>query len=166
MNSQVTFEGIEKITAMLEGIVSDEQIEKAMGQACALVERAAKTKAPKEDGELRRSITSKVENGVGIVYTPYEIAPYIEYGTGLYAEEGNGRKEVPWVYVEGSSNDSPVKKTYTEDEADSAVAFLRSKGLDARKSYGRHPEPYMRPALYENKQKILEILKGGLVNND
>ena len=163
--SNVRIEGLDGLVEKLDTMLSDEDINRALGKACAIVERAAKQKAPKEEGDLRRSITSKVVNKEGIVYTPLEIAPYIEYGTGLYAENGNGRKEVPWVYVEGSVNPNPVKKTYTEEEADSAVAYLQSKGLDAKKSYGRHPEPYMRPALYENKQKILELFKGGITND-
>jgi HK97 gp10 family phage protein len=165
MSVLTSIEGLEEVIKKLDNILNDTQMNEAMGKACAVVERSARQKAPKGEGELRRSIHSKVENGDGIVYSTEETAPYIEYGTGLYAEEGNGRKEVPWVYVEGSSNSSPVKKTYTEEEADRAVAFLQSKGLDARKSYGRHPEPFMRPALYENKDKIMQILQGGL-NND
>lgn len=157
-------EGLDELITKLDTMLSDEEVNKALGKACAIVERSARQKAPKDDGELRRSIKSRVENKEGIVYTAYEIAPYIEYGTGLYAENGNGRKEVPWVYVEGSVNPNPVKKTYTEEEADAAVAYLQSEGLDARKTYGRHPEPFMRPALYENKQKIMEQLKGGITN--
>ncbi|WP_299043873.1 hypothetical protein [uncultured Campylobacter sp.] len=34
---------------------------------------------------------------VGVVYTPLEYAPYVEYGTGLFAVEG-GRADVPWSY--------------------------------------------------------------------
>lgn len=162
--SNVSFEGLDEIVEKLDTMLDDKALEEALGKACAIVERSARQKAPKGEGELRRSITSKIENGEGVVYTPYFEAPYIEYGTGLYAENGNGRKEVPWVYVEGSENPHPVKKTYTEEEADSAVAYLKGKGLDAKKSYGRHPEPFMRPALYENKQKIMELLKGGINN--
>lgn len=160
--SSVSFEGLDEIVEKLDTMLDEKSIDDALGKACAIVERSARQKAPKDEGELRRSITSKVENGEGVVYTTYFEAPYIEYGTGLYAEFGNGRKEVPWVYVEGSDNPNPVKKVYTEQEADAAVEYLKDKGLDAKKSYGRHPEPFMRPALYENKQKIMELLKGGV----
>ena len=155
-------EGLDEVVERLDNILNNSKMNEAMGKACALVERSARIKAPKGEGELRRSIHSKVENEVGVVYSTDETAPYIEYGTGLYAEEGNGRKEVPWVYVEGHQNPNPVKKVYTEEEAERAVAFLQSKRLDAKKTYGRHPEPFMRPALSENREKIVEILKGGL----
>ncbi len=74
-----------------------------------------------------------VSNGVGMVYTPLEYAPYVEYGTGLYAEEG-GRKDVPWAY---------------EDEETGELIWTA----------GQHPSPYMRPALNENRQQILRILR-------
>lgn len=165
MSNDFKIEGLEDVLASIDGIADISRLDAALGKACAIVERSAKQKAPKEEGELRRSITSKVEDNQGIVFTPYFEAPYIEYGTGLYAENNNGRKEVPWVYVEGSTNPNPVKKVYTEQEADSAVAYLRSKGLDAKKSYGREPQPFLRPALYENREEILKIIKGELVND-
>ena len=115
----------------------------ALGKACALVERSAKQKAPKGTGELRRSITSRVEPGadgaVGIVYTPLEYDPYIEFGTGLFAEEG-GRKDVTWHYK--------------DDEG------------EWHSTSGMKPHPYMRPALNENREEIKRILGEAIVKND
>jgi HK97 gp10 family phage protein len=78
---------------------------------------------------LRRSITSKVESRgdrvEGIVFTPLEYAPYVEFGTGLFAEEG-GRKDVPWSYKD-------------------------DKGQWHTTS-GMKPQPYLRPALNENRE--------------
>lgn len=133
--ADIKFEGLEDILSRIEKLGSVENAQQALGQACALVEGAAKQKAPKDTGELRRSITSKVEGLEGIVFTPLEYAPYVEFGTGLFAEEG-GRKDVPWH-------------------------FQDDKG-EWHSSSGQKPQPFMRPALYENKQKILAILKGGL----
>lgn len=172
MSNKITISGVEEITAKLNSIADGETFKKAVGKACALVERAAKEKAPKgNSGNLRNSITSKVENDgnniVGTVYTPLEYAPYVEFGTGLFAEGGKGRKEVPWVYVEGGSSDgNNSKKVYTEQEAVATVEFLQEKGLDAKLTYGEHPNPFMRPALIENKQNIMQILKEGAKPND
>lgn len=127
--------GLEGITQMLDALEGN-AIE-GLGQACALVERAAKRKAPKGVGNLRRSIASTVEGTEGIVYTPVEYAPYVEYGTGLFAEEG-GRKDVPWSY---------------QDE----------KG-EWHSTCGMNPQPYMRPALNENKEKILKVIKKAIKN--
>ena len=127
--------GEKELMARLEKIGAIKDMTETLGKACALVERTAKEKAPKDTGELRRSITSKVEGNVGYVYTPLEYAPYIEYGTGLFAEEG-GRTDVPWYYQD-------------------------DKG-EWHKTSGMKPRPYMRPALDENREKIVEIIKEGI----
>ena len=136
MADNIRIEGLDEVLNRIEKIGSVAQAQQALGQACALVERAAKQKAPKGEGDLRRSITSKVEGLVGIVFTPLEYAPYVEYGTGIHAEGGNGRKDVPWAY---------------EDEKTGELIWTS----------GQEPQPYMRPALYDNKQAILAILMEG-----
>ena len=165
MMSDIKIEGLEALLDALESIVDINKLENAVGKACALVERTAKQKAPKGNGELARSITSKTsrdgDNPVGVVFTPLEYAPYVEFGTGLFAENGDGRKEVPWVYIEGGSGGGSGKKTVYANEAEaiaSAQYLRKTKGLDARVSYGKHPEPYMRPALNENREQITRIL--------
>lgn len=131
-------EGTNHIIESIGNIADVQKLEQLMGQACAIVERAAKEKAPKDTGALRRSITSKVEviddSITGIVYTPLEYAPYIEYGTGLFAEEG-GRMDVPWNYQD-------------------------DKGVWHSTS-GQKPQPYLRPALEENREKINRLFKEG-----
>lgn len=138
----IKFEGLNEVLDSLEKAANLEKFEEALGRACAVVERAAKQNAPKDTGALRRSITSKVEkNGdviQGVVYTPLEYAPYIEYGTGLFAEDG-GRMDVPWNYQD-----------------DQGVWHSTS---------GQKPQPFMRPALDENREEILRILKEGLKND-
>ena len=134
----IQVEGVDKLIKKLLKKADQETINQTLGRACALVERSAKQKAPKGDGNLRRSISSKVENNQGIVFTPLEYAPYVEYGTGLFAEDGNGRKDVPWHY---------------QDE----------KG-EWHTTSGMHPQPYMRPALNENREEILRIIKEGITN--
>jgi HK97 gp10 family phage protein len=137
----VKLEGTEAIFENLDKLIDPEEMKQRMAQACALVERTAKQKAPKGNGALRRSITSKVEtiggSVQGIVFTPLEYAPYVEYGTGLFAENG-GRKDVPWSYKD-------------------------DKG-EWHSTSGMKPHPYMRPALTENTEAIKRILKGA--NND
>ena len=131
----VEFRGIEEVLEGLDSLVEQEELVRRMNRACMLVERTAKQTAPKGNGELRRSITSKVEtfanDVVGVVYTPLEYAPYVEYGTGLFAEE-MGRQDVPWCYKDEKGN------------------WHTTSGMP--------PHPYMRPALNANREKILEIL--------
>lgn len=138
----IEIKGLEGIEVKLEDIADTNNMEQALGEVCAIVERSARQKAHKKTGDLRRSIKSKIEsraeNLKGIVYTPLEYAPYVEYGTGLFAENG-GREDVPWRYKD-------------------------DKGKWHSTS-GQEPQPFMRPALDENREEILRILKGALLND-
>lgn len=134
----IELQGLNDILQSLD-IADPQKLNIALGRACALVERSAKQKAPKDTGELRRSISSKVEDGVGIVFTPLEYAPYVEFGTGLFAENG-GRTDVPWSYQDDSG--------------------------EWHSTSGQHPQPFMRPALDENREEIIRIIKEGITEND
>ena len=134
MAKDVEVQGVDKIVEAMDSLVDPDTIADALGKCCALVERTAKELAPKDNGELRRSITSKVEGNVGIVFTNLEYAPYVEYGTGLFAET-EGRKDVPWCY---------------EDEEG-----------ERHSTSGQKPQPFMRPALDQNRANIKKLLKGG-----
>ena len=70
----IDFEGLDNILSALDGLLSEEKVGSGLAKACALVEASAKRKAPKGSGELRRSISSKVEGETGIVFTPLEYA--------------------------------------------------------------------------------------------
>lgn len=160
----IKFTGFVELADKLDNLADYETMEAALKEATMFVEGEAKKLAPK--GELRNSIASRVSALRGEVYTPLEYAPYVEYGTGLFAEgEGGGRKEVPWVYVEGQSSSGRGKTIHTEESAKQAVAFLREKGLPAFKTYGQHPQPYMRPALDNNREQILKLLGRAIISD-
>jgi hypothetical protein len=72
-------------------------ITKCLIKSCLLVENSAKEKVPVDTGALRRSITSEVKEKEGVVGTNLLYAPYVEFGTGLFATNGDGRK-TPWSY--------------------------------------------------------------------
>ena len=133
----IELEGLNEVLNSIDLFTDTDKLNAAIGKACALVEREAKQKAPKGNGDLRRSITSKVNDLEGVVYTPLEYAPYVEFGTGLFAESG-GRTDVPWCYK--------------DDEG------------EWHTTSGMKPHPFMRPALNENRSKIIEIVKEGLTN--
>ena len=165
--AEVEFKGLDKIIAKLDKMQDTSTIVSAMQDACDLVEGSAKYKAPKDTGALKRSITNRVEvtgNEVsGIVFTPLEYAPYIEYGTGIYAE--NGGTSGYWVYVGDKDYDPNRKKSgkrYTLQEAKRIVAIMRSKGLEAYYTNGMQPQPFLRPALNENKDEIIQIISDSI----
>lgn len=134
----IKFEGLDDVLEALDSVVDEAKLEQALVKACALVEKSAKQNAPKDTGALARSITSEIDNLQGIVFTPLEYAPYVEYGTGLFAES-SGRQDVPWSY---------------KDE----------KGV-WHKTSGMKPQPFMRPALDDNQSKIIEIIKEGILDD-
>ena len=108
-----------------------------MGKCCALVEKESKENCPKDTGELRRSIDSRVveePNMIqGIVFSDKEYAPYVHQGTGLFAMNGDGRKDVPWYYQDDNGN--------------------------WHSTFGQHPQPFMEKALDDNKDKCLNYIK-------
>jgi HK97 gp10 family phage protein len=160
-------EGLEGVLERIEGIADAAKMRKAITQACLLVERQAKINAQaisEGDGTLAGSITSRIDDYEGVIYTPLFYAPYVEYGTGIEAEGGKGRQDVPWVYVKHSGEErDTAQKSYTLEEAEKAVAILQSKGLDAHLTYGQKPQPFMRTALDANRDKIVELINGGLI---
>ena len=135
----IRIEGADEVIEMIEKITDTSKLNGAVDKACLFVEGEARRKAPKRTGELRRSIESKVENNgdeiIGTVFTPLEYAPYVEYGTGLFAESG-GRKDVPWNYQD-------------------------DKG-EWHSTSGMKPQPFMRPALNENRERIVGLIREGL----
>lgn len=96
---------------------------------------------------------SKLEATIG---NPMQQALWTEFGTGEYAIHGDGRKGY-WVYVKGSDGSLSTKggKQYNLNEAKQAVAYLRSKGLDASYTKG---QPAKRP--FEN---AFNALKSALI---
>lgn len=107
----------------------------ALGKAGALVERGAKMKCPKDLGNLARSIQYEVDGNTCTVSAPLEYAPYVEYGTGLFAEQG-GRK-TPWTYKDEEGNFHTTS--------------------------GQRPQPFLRPAFNEAQAGIVQLLEGELL---
>lgn len=159
-------QGIDAVIARLDGFTNPQRMRQAVTTATLLVERQAKINAQaisEGDGTLAGSIASRIDDYSGEVYTPLFYAPYVEFGTGIEAEGGKGRQDVPWVYVKHSGTEGGAQRSYTPEEAAQTVAYLRAKGLDAYMTYGQKPQPFMRPALDDNRDKITEILKDGLL---
>lgn len=136
----IRIEGLDRIESRLDEVGDISRFTQAMKKACLVVEAAARKNAPKDTGALRRSIESKTEvygNEVkGIVFTNLEYAPYVEFGYGIEAEK-DGRKDVPWRYQDDDGNWHTTS--------------------------GHKPQPFMRPAMNENRQKVKNILKEAMV---
>ena len=122
---------LEKLIGKLNKL-SNQQMDQALNKACILVENQAKENCPVDTGELRMSITHYVEGQTGIVGTNKHYAPYVEYGTGIEARDGNGR-QTPWSYKD-------------------------AKG-EWHTTRGQKPQPFLEPALLDNEKNIVKIFK-------
>lgn len=129
----MAIENLDKLISKLEKL---DDVNQAMEQACILVENEAKIKCPVDIGVLRNSITHYIEDNpnelIGVVGTNVEYAPYVEFGTGIYSSLGNGRQD-RWKYKD-------------------------AKG-EWHSTIGQHPQPYLHPALEENRREIEKMFK-------
>ena len=97
-----------------------------------------------------------------IIGNPLENALWVEYGTGEYALNGDGRKGY-WVFVKGSDGKSSRStKQYTLQEAKQTVAFMRSKGLDAMYTKGTPPKRPLHLEFKTNEEPIKDLLRNRL----
>lgn len=128
----IEVKGLNELASKLASLTDKKEYKRVLGQSLTIVERSAKEKCPVDTGTLRRNITSdvKVENDliIGEVFTTLNYAPFVEYGTGDFAENGDGRSDTPWRYKDAEGN--------------------------WHTTYGQEPQPFMRPALQENLTKI------------
>ena len=103
-------------------------------QACILVEGQAVLLATVDTGYMRDQIDYVVDESrlIGYVGTPAQYAVYVEFGTGEFAENGNGRKG-GWVY--------------------------QALNGEWHFTLGQSPQPFLRPAFRDNKNKIESLAK-------
>ncbi|KAA6450952.1 HK97-gp10 family putative phage morphogenesis protein [Bacillus swezeyi] len=78
-----------------------DRVKQIIAETAEIIYGQAVVLAPVDDGNLKNSIEVNYSDGgfkakitVGASY-----AIYVEFGTGIYAEDGNGRK-TPWVYFD------------------------------------------------------------------
>ena len=113
--------------------LSNASVRDSLEKSCLLVETDAKKLCPVDDGQLRQSITSElINNNNGAVGTNVEYAPYVHQGTGIYAVNGDGRKD-RWSYQDA------------EGKWHSTI--------------GQKPQPFLERALDNNRDKINKIFE-------
>ena len=120
-------------------------------------------------GAYLREIASKWTHHVdkskyeAIVGNPLENALWVEYGTGEYALNGDGRKDW-WVFIQDSTGKSSNESKHykTKEEAKRTVAYLRSKGIKAGYTNGQQPKRPLHHAFINNEKDLKEVLKSRL----
>lgn len=126
-------------------IDNSQMVKRAFDEACLrALERCgmqgegyAKDLTPVDTGNLRNSITHKVEpDGKAVqIGTNIEYAPYVELGTGKYTQGG---RPDPWVY-----QDDEGRWHHT---------------------HGQRAQPYLKPAVADHKQTYRNIIEDELKN--
>lgn len=107
----------------------------ALQRASLIVVSDAKQNCPVDDGQLRQSITYQIEKEkdktIAYVGTNVSYAPYVEKGTGIYNPDG---RKTAWRYQD-------------------------AKG-EWHTTRGMREQPFLQPALDNNRQEIMECFKG------
>ncbi|NEZ46501.1 HK97 gp10 family phage protein [Clostridium niameyense] len=101
--------------------------------AALVIQSQAKALAPVDTSNLKTNIDYKIQASKLEAYigTNCDYAIYVEFGTGEFAENGQGRKG-GWVYT----------------NSEGKTIFTR----------GSKPKPYLRPAYRANKQVLKQLL--------
>lgn len=124
------------------------------------IEARAKRNSRVKSGKTKGSYQHKVDESELAVHigSDEENAIWEEFGTGLYAVKGDGRKGY-WVYVDDGSTEKKSKssKTYTLGEAKKIVAFMRDQGLNAYYTNGKRPTRALQKAFESSKSLIQRI---------
>lgn len=96
MNNNIRFEDYSK---QVIGAI-DREILNALEEVSGELEGQVKDNTKVDTGKTKNSWTHKVDESKYEAYvgSNYENAIWEEFGTGIYAQNGNGRKDVPWVY--------------------------------------------------------------------
>lgn len=132
MNVQFTGNSKEVLEAMQQAAV------RALEKCGLTAEGYAKKLCPVDTGNLRNSITHKLDDGEPTVYigSNAEYAAYIELGTGVYAETGG--RQTPWAYKDAKGN--------------------------WHMTHGQRAQPYLKPAVADHAQTYQNIIEYELKN--
>lgn len=107
-------------------------------EKCGLTaEGYAKQLAPVDTGNLRNSISHKIDTDEMAAYigTNVEYAPYVELGTGRYTDGG---RQTPWAYQDEKGN--------------------------WHMTHGQQAQPYLKPAVADHAQDYRRIIEDTLAN--
>lgn len=80
----------------------EKRVKQIVVETAQLIVAEVKARAPVDGGELRDSVTLKLNDGglSAVVHVGAFYAIYVNYGTGIYAEGpgGSRAKTIPWTY--------------------------------------------------------------------
>lgn len=137
MRINVNVEGIDALTSRLYKLCN---IENALLKGGEVVRAEAQANCPKDTGRLANSIVVQSEGGNSVVIGPTaEYGIYVEFGTGSKGDSSKPHtSKKGWVYY----NERTGGFVYTTGQA---------------------PQPFLIPALYSQKDAVVEAIKQGLL---
>lgn len=157
-------EGLDSLINKLNRLAnSREVLKKSMETVVKKVQGDAKELAPVDQGQLRNTIYTKVEENskeiTGIVYTPTKYAAYVEFGTGPVGRDSpkdlpqgvdiQYRNDMWWIHESQIDPATAAKYHFIRIETEKGVFYG---------TRGQAPQPFMYPALKQNKETILEMM--------
>lgn len=137
MNPTITYDTRDFDAALKKITIDVPTLQKFEQKGARVLIEGMKERAAVDTGEMRDSVQShiteasveKIEDEVG---PEVKYAIYQEYGTGIYAEAGNGR-QTPWVY--------------------------RRKDGTFVTTRGNRPHPFVRPTAINDKDKTINAIE-------
>lgn len=137
MGNNITFgnRGLQRAIRRYGDDVLDE-IKRIVVETAYIIHSNAQALAPVDDGNLRDSIEVELLNDgmKAVVRVTANYAIYVEYGTGIYAAEGNGR-DTPWTYY-----------------SDKLGRFVTTEGM--------RPQPFWDPAIKQGQRHFRSEMRG------
>lgn len=114
--------------------VTDE-IKRIIYETAYVIHSNAQASAPVDESNLRDSIEVEILQGgmAAVVRVTANYAIYVEYGTGIYAVEGDGRN-TPWTYY-----------------SDKLGRFVTTQGMK--------PQPFWDPAIDKGKRHFRKEMR-------
>lgn len=152
----VEVQGLNELAQKMEklGMVTADLKNDAV-KAMTMVRNAARRHAPidmrvLQSGIIVKDMSEGDDLGVGcgiFAESSINYAVYVEYGTGIYAENGQGRK-TPWLWRVQSKKWADILGI----EVGETVLWR-----------GSHPHPFMRPAWDEERENVESELKKAIL---
>lgn len=133
---------------------------KALGLAGELIATEMRAKGPEYTGAIKSSVSWKIEGNKVIVSAQGEGVLETEYG------------KPAWILGEDEVDSVNVWEEFHGAERDRVVTYLQRQGIEVGTvespihitSYGRDTwRPWARPSLFNNKNKIIELIKSNVV---
>jgi HK97 gp10 family phage protein len=110
------------------------RIEDVLEEESKKIRDLAKARVPVDSGKLKKSIkVKKIGSRLNVAFqigSELEYALYVEYGTGKFAANGDGR-QTPWVYYKNG-------RFYF--------------------THGMHPQPFLIPTFNDRKEEVIRAV--------